>query len=115
MSHERTIGVAVGQGEQKKGKREINIPSVDKKGKPYANEKAAIYAYFGSGKEGMLNRAMGRKKSPNRKKVTKSYKDRKTAEEAAKERSRAADKTHNPDGTKRVRIKTDLAIKKRNK
>ena len=115
MSHELTIGISVGQGEQKKGRREINIPSVDKKGKPYATDKAAIDAYFGSGKEGMLNRAMGRKKSPNRKKVTKSYKDRKTAEKAAKERSEAAGKTHNRDGTKRVRIKTDLAIKKRNK
>ena len=113
MSHELTIGVSVGQGDQKKGRREINIPSVVN-GKRVSQKKAEE-AYFGTGTEGRLNKALGRKKSPNRKKVTKSYKDRKTAEKAAKERSEASDKTHNRDGTKRVRIKTDLAIKKRNK
>ena len=113
MSHELTIGVSVGQGDQKKGRREMNIPSVVN-GKRVSPKKAEE-AYFGTGKEGRLNKALGRKKSPNRKKVTKSYKDRKTAEKAAKERSEDAGKTHNRDGTKRVGIKTDLTIKKRNK
>ena len=107
MPHERMIGVSVGQGKQKKGRREINIPSVDKKGKRYANDKAAIEAYFGSGKEGMLNRALGRKKSPNLKKVTKSYKDRKTATIAAKKRSEAAGEM--------LGNASNLTIKKRNK
>ena len=101
MAHEKMIGVSVGQGEQKKGRREINIPSVDKNRKPYKSERAAIEGYFGKGVEGRLNRAMGRKKSPNRKNVTKSYKDIPTAEAAAGKRSRAADKTHYPDGRRR--------------
>jgi hypothetical protein len=46
---------------------------------------------------------MGRKKSPNRKNVTKSFPDVKSAEKAAKARSEAADHTHKPDGTRRKR------------
>ena len=99
MSHELSIGVSVGQGGQKKNRMEINIPSVVN-GKPVSQKKAEE-AYFGKGKEGRLNKAMGRKKSSNKKNVTKSFKNVKEATKAAKIRSKAADKTHNPDGTKR--------------
>jgi hypothetical protein len=99
MSHELSIGVSVGQGGQKKNRREINIPSVVN-GKQVSQKKAEE-AYFGTGKEGKLNKAQGRKKSPNKKNVTKSFKNVKAATKAAKTRSKAADKTHNPDGTKR--------------
>jgi len=54
MSHKVTIGVSVGQGAQKKNRREINIPSVVK-GKQ-VGMREAIQAFFGSGQEGKLNR-----------------------------------------------------------
>ena len=104
MSHELSIGVSVGQGGQKKRRREYNIPSViHGPGSKPVNQKKATDASFGKGKEGTLNRAMGRKKSPNRKKVTESFPDVKSAEKAAKARSKAADHTHKPDGTRRKR------------
>ena len=90
MSHLVTIGVSVGQGKQKKKRREINIPSVVK-GKR-VGPREAIDAFFGTGKEGRLNRALGRKKSPNRKRVTKSFKNPKEATKAAKKLSRSFDK-----------------------
>jgi len=69
MSHLKTIGVSVGQGRQRKRRREINIP-----------------------REGTINRALGRKKSPNRKRVTKSFKDPEEATKAAKKLSRSFDR-----------------------
>jgi len=104
MSHDRSIGVSVGQGNQKRKRREINIPSViHGPGSGSVSQKEAADSFFGKGKEGMINRALGRKKSPNRKNVTKSFKDVKSAEVAAKKKSKAADKTHKPDGTLRKR------------
>tara|TARA_R110000822_G_scaffold34277_3_gene97617 strand:+ start:4209 stop:4532 length:324 start_codon:yes stop_codon:yes gene_type:complete len=104
MSHELSIGVSVGQGGQKKRRREYNIPSViNGPGSKPVGQKEATDAFFGKGKEGTLNRAMGRKKSSNRKNVTKSFPDVKSAEKAAKERSSAADDTHRADGTLRAR------------
>jgi len=102
MPHERSIGVSVGQGRQKRKRREYNIPSVihGPGSKPVSQGKAED-AFFGKGKEGVLNRALGRKKSPNRKNVTKSFSTRKAAKTAATKRSGAADKTHNLDGTPR--------------
>ena len=95
MSHEKSIGVSVGQGSQKRKRREYNIPSVihGRGSKPVSQEEAED-AFFGTGKEGRLNRALGRKKSPNLKKVTKSFPDRKSAKEAAEKRSRLSDKDH---------------------
>ena len=87
MTHKVTIGVSVGQGRQKKSRREINIPSVVK-GKRVGMQEA-IQAFFGSGKEGVLNRALGRKQSPNRKNVTKSFATREAATKGAKKESRA--------------------------
>ena len=87
MSHKVTIGVSVGQGKQKKDRREINIPSVVA-GKRVGMRKA-IESFFGTGKEGTLNRALGRKKSPNRKNVTKSFATPQAATRAAKKESRA--------------------------
>jgi len=92
MSHLKTIGVSVGQGRQKKRRREINIPSVVK-GKQVSQEKAED-AFFGKGKEGAINRALGRKKGPNRKRVTKSFKNPKEATKAAKKLSRSFDRKH---------------------
>jgi len=82
-----TIGVSVGQGSQKKKRREINIPSVVK-GKKVSMKKA-IEAFFGTGKEGQLNRALGRKKSPNRKNITKSFANPEAATKAAIKESKA--------------------------
>ena len=78
--------------------REYNIPTVVK-GKQLTGSRKSIQrqaeaAYFGSGRDGKLNRAMGRKKSPNLKNVTRSYKNPKIATAAAKKRSKAADKAH---------------------
>jgi len=87
MSHEVTIGVSVGQGKQKKKRREINIPSIVD-GKKVGMKKA-IEAFFGTGKEGKLNRALGRKKSPSQKGITKSFKDIKSAVKASQKRSKA--------------------------
>ena len=95
MSHEKSIGVSVGQGSQKRNRRQHNIPSViHGRGSKPVSQKKAEDAFFGTGKEGMLNRALGRKKSPNRKNVTKSFPDRKSAKEAAEKRSRLSDKDH---------------------
>ena len=104
MSHEKSIGVSVGQGRQKRNRRQHNIPSVihGPGSKPVSQRKAED-AFFGKGKEGMLNRALGRKKSPNRKNITKSFSSIKAAKTAATKRSKAADKTHNRDGTLRKR------------
>lgn len=90
MTHLKTIGVSVGQGRQKKKRREINISSVVK-GKQVSQQKAED-AFFGIGKEGVINRALGRKKSPNRKRVTKSFDNPAEAIKAAKELSRSFDK-----------------------
>ena len=87
MTHKITIGVSVGQGAQKKNRREINIPSVVA-GKRVGMRKA-IEAFFGTGKEGKLNRALGRKQSPNRKNITKSFATREAATRAAKKESKA--------------------------
>lgn len=90
MAHLKMIGVSVGQGNQKKKRREINIPSVVN-GKQ-VGQKMAIEAFFGKGKEGRLNRALGRKKSPNRKRTTTSFKNPKAATKAAKKLSRSFDR-----------------------
>ncbi len=87
MSHKVTIGVSVGQGKQKRNRREINIPSVVA-GKRVGMRKA-IEAFFGTGKEGTLNRALGRKKSPNLKNVTRSFASPEAATKAAKKESKA--------------------------
>ena len=87
MSHRVGIGVSVGQGGQKKKRREINIPSVVKGKK--VGQKEAADAFFGTGKEGKLNRALGRKKTPNRKKITKSFGSVQEATAASKKRSAA--------------------------
>lgn len=87
MSHELSMGISVGQGRQKKKRREINIPSVVNGKK--VGRKDAIEAFFGKGKEGRLNRALGRKKATSRKAITKSFKDVKSATKAAKKRSKA--------------------------
>lgn len=87
MSHRLGIGVSVGQGAQKGKRREINIPSVVK-GKRVSQKKAAE-AFFGKGKEGQLNRALGRKKTANRKSVTKSFGGIREATAASKKRSAA--------------------------
>ena len=87
MSHRIGTGVSVGQGGQKKKRREINIPSVVK-GKKVSIKKAAD-AFFGTGKEGQLNRALGREKSSNLKKITKSFGSIKEAVSASKKRSAA--------------------------
>lgn len=87
MSHRVGIGVSVGQGAQKKKRREINIPSVVN-GKEVSQKKAAE-AFFGTGKEGRLNRSLGRKKTANRKNVTKSFGSVKEATRASKKRSAA--------------------------
>jgi len=92
MSHRKTIGVAVGQGKQQKKKREINIPSVVK-GKEVSTKKA-VEAFFGKDDEGMINKALGRKKSPNRKQVTKSFKNPEEATKASKKLSRSFDRKH---------------------
>jgi hypothetical protein len=95
MSHERSIGVSPGQGSQKRKRREYNIPSViHGPGSEPVSDKEAEDAFFGTGKEGRLNRALGRKKSPNLKNVTKSFPDRKSAKEAAKKRSESFGKDH---------------------
>tara|TARA_R110002051_G_scaffold255700_1_gene314739 strand:+ start:428 stop:736 length:309 start_codon:yes stop_codon:yes gene_type:complete len=95
MSHEKSIGVSVGQGSQKRKRREYNIPSViHGPGSKPVSDKKAEDAFFGTGKEGKLNRALGRKKSPNRKNVTKSFPNRKAAKEAASKRSESFDKDH---------------------
>ena len=87
MTHKITVGVSPGQGSQKKDRREINIPSVV--GGKRVSVRKAIEAFFGTGKEGVLNRALGRKKSPNRKNITKSFASREAATKAAKKESRA--------------------------
>jgi len=90
MSHLKTIGVSVGQGRQRKKRREINIPSVVKG--EQVSQKEAEDAFFGKGREGTVNRALGRKKSLNRKRVTKSFKNPKEATKAAKKLSRSFDR-----------------------
>jgi hypothetical protein len=106
MSHEKSIGVSVGQGKQKRKRRQHNIPSViHGPGSKPVSQKEAEDAFFGTGKEGMLNRALGRKKSPNLKNVTKSFSSIKAAKTAATKRSKAADKTHKRDGTLRKKKK----------
>jgi len=90
MSHLKTIGVSVGQGKQRKKRREINIPSVVK-GKQVSQKKAED-AFFGKGKKGAINRALGRKADPNRKRATKSFKNPAEATKAAKKLSRSFDK-----------------------
>ena len=90
MTHLKTIGVSVGQGRQKKRRREINIPSVVK-GKQVSQQKAED-AFFGIGKEGAINKALGRKKGSNRKRITKSFDNPAEAIKAAKELSRSFDK-----------------------
>ena len=104
MSHETSIGVSVGQGSQKRKRRQYNIPSViyGPGSKPVSAKKAAD-AFFGKGKEGVLNRALGRKKSPNRKNVTESFPSIKAATAAAIKRSEEFNKTHKLDGTPRKR------------
>tara|TARA_R110000751_G_scaffold40307_1_gene95502 strand:+ start:172 stop:480 length:309 start_codon:yes stop_codon:yes gene_type:complete len=93
MSHEKSIGVSVGQGNQKRKRRQHNIPSViNGRGSKPVSQKKAEDAFFGEGKEGMLNRALGRKKSPNLKNVTKSYSDISSAKKEAKKRSALSDK-----------------------
>jgi len=87
MSHRIGIGVSVGQGGQKKKRREINIPSVV--GGKEVSQRKAVEAFFGTGKEGMLNRALGRKKTSSRKNITKSFGNVKEAEAASKKRSAA--------------------------
>ena len=87
MSHRVGIGVSVGQGSQKKKRREINIPSIV--GGKKVSQREAIEAFFGKGKEGFLNRALGRKKSSSRKTVTKSFKNIESAVKASKKRSAA--------------------------
>ena len=95
MSHERIIGVDIGPSSQKRKRRQHNIPSViHGRGSKPVSQKKAEDAFFGTGKEGMLNRALGRKKSPNRKNVTKSFPNRKAAKEAASKRSESFDKDH---------------------
>jgi len=94
MSHEKTIGVNING-------REFNIPSVVK-GKQVSPKKA-IESFFGKGAEGRLNRAIGRKNSPNRKNVTKSYGSVKEAEKAAKERSKTFDKDKKKNKIKTLR------------
>ena len=89
MPHLKTIGVSVGQGRQKKERREINIPSVVR-GKQVSTREA-IESFFGVGDEGVINRALGRKKDKNRKRVTKSFKSRKSAAKAAKKLSSSFD------------------------
>lgn len=87
MSHRIGTGVSVGQGGQKKKRREINIPTVVK-GKKVSVIKAAG-AFFGTGTEGQLNRALGRKKTTNRKNITKSFGSIAEATAASKKRSAA--------------------------
>ena len=87
MSHRVGIGVSVGQGGQKKKRREINIPSVV--GGKEVSQRKAVEAFFGTGKEGMLNRSLGRKKTANRKKITKSFGSVQEATAASKKRSAA--------------------------
>jgi len=87
MTHKIIIGVSVGQGRQKKDRREINIPC-EVKGKKVSMRKA-IEAFFGTGKEGQLNRALGRKKSPDRKNITKSFPNPEAATKAAIKESKA--------------------------
>ena len=87
MTHKITIGVSPGQGSQKKNRREINIPSVV--GGKRVSVRKAIEAFFGTGKKGGINRALGRKKSPNLKNVTRSFATPEAATKAAKKESRA--------------------------